>query len=260
MYAVYGQNELLGVDHGCSSMDFARVAGWNFSLRLLQQELNTARSALHTAPSPEWKSLTCHAEEAIPYKMPAPRSGFPSKYFPPRATFASLVFPNTDSTQPAPDAKSDLGKFAVFVAYFFIRRVLRQRRGAPDASADTDGGDQPWGTPSAMDYLVGCAYTYGGIPTLHLPYPVPAYSSRATAPCGRDVDAAGSQLGASNDVLPAYDAHGGPPGYSHVLVLGVPIPPSAATRAARETLTEPTRHSGGHGATAAVVQSPDSGA
>ncbi|KAJ7212697.1 hypothetical protein GGX14DRAFT_564445 [Mycena pura] len=101
-----------------------------------------------------------------------------------------------------------------------------------------------------MDYLVGCAYTYGGIPALHLPYPAPAYTRpgpRATAPCGRDIDAggrrgaAGRELGALSDVLPAYDAHGGPPEYSHVLILSVPIraiPASAATSAARETLTD----------------------
>ncbi|KAJ7212694.1 hypothetical protein GGX14DRAFT_564442 [Mycena pura] len=85
--------------------------------------------------------------------MPAPRSGLPPTYSDPRTTtFALLVFPNTDSAQSAPDAKADLGKsvlewlmvgiLAVFVACFFIRRVLRQRRGTPDASADTDSDHQ----------------------------------------------------------------------------------------------------------------------
>ncbi|KAF7344649.1 hypothetical protein MVEN_01625100 [Mycena venus] len=173
---------------------------------------------------------------------------------PDTTSFASLVFPTTDSNTPT-NAKTDLAKTAiewlivviavVLIACLFLRKMFGSRasqRGMlsniPDSvyrrasSSFAPAADSP-------SYL--CTYVaYPGIPAV--PYPLPVHLHPRTARTGPtrglDIDEGGRRVNedvelvlGDKDVLPAYDGLDRPPKY----VLTVP-----AATAARPTGAEPT--------------------
>ncbi|KAJ7649289.1 hypothetical protein B0H17DRAFT_1215329 [Mycena rosella] len=155
----------------------------------------------------------------VPRILPAPDS------VPESSSFASLVFPATDSPQPLASAKTDLAKsviewLCVIVAVILIICLFIRRLASPRAMRSHTLFDDP--APASDAYLY--TYAYRGVPMMHHPtYPSPArvrthpplYAMRAP-----DIGAGGCRanedmelvLGTA-DFLPAYDGFDRPPKY-----------------------------------------------
>ncbi|KAJ6538127.1 hypothetical protein B0H19DRAFT_1270492 [Mycena capillaripes] len=176
--------------------------------------------------------------------MFAPRSNSP----PDITSFASLVFPVTDSPQPPTSAKAELGKSViewlfvviaiVLVACLFLRKLCRVRSSfqyempiIPDSLYGHGGASFTRPSP-ADDPAYICTYvTYPRIPAVQLPYPLAVHSRNARPPVrptrGPDIDDGGRRANSDmelvlsdKDMLPAYDGLDRPPRYAVATVGG----------------------------------------
>ncbi|KAJ7719127.1 hypothetical protein B0H16DRAFT_1739597 [Mycena metata] len=174
------------------------------------------------------------------------------------SSFASLVFPTADSTEPT-SVKADVAKTViewlfvviavVLIACLLLRKILASRASSTFArdSIASDTRDRHLSLVSmAIDPCY--VYSYGYIPDVRLPIPTPTYprpthrlpypvaiatSSTARRTRAADIDAYGRRahedvelvLG-DKDILPVYDGLGRPPKYT------ITTPPPAAAEAA----------------------------
>ncbi|KAJ6535330.1 hypothetical protein DFH09DRAFT_1324948 [Mycena vulgaris] len=170
------------------------------------------------------------------------------------ASFASLVFPTTDSTQLQTSAKTDLAKsviewlFVVIAIILLICLFLRKTLGARTPLREIHA--QVFTEPRASDdasYVY--TYAYPGIPALHLTRPPPArIRARAHSPVhatltltrALDLGAGGRRANwnaelvlSDQDVLPAYDGLDRPPKYVHAEA-ATEEPPAASASASAE--------------------------
>jgi len=159
---------------------------------------------------------------------------------PPASTsFASLVFPTTDSAPT--NAKTDLTKTVIewlfvviaviLIACLFLRKMFGSRTSRHEMYI-SDSRDASFALPPAdsPSYLCTYAIAYPGIPAVQgLPYPLPAHTRSRTArppvrtTRGLDIDEGGRRANfdmelvlSDKDVLPAYDALDRPPKYASV--------------------------------------------
>ncbi|KAJ6488739.1 peptidase S8/S53 domain-containing protein [Mycena sanguinolenta] len=166
--------------------------------------------------------------------------------FPPAAsTFASLVFPATDSDSDEPNnSKADLAKTVIqwlfvvialiLIACFFLRKVFGPRTAHHGMLHIPDSiyrqGQSSFALPTPHDPMYMCGYV-AACPALAHPPPVHsvsaanpphhrvrAVSARSTTIRGLDIGEGGRRINedaelvlSDNDVLPAYDGRDRPP-------------------------------------------------
>ncbi|KAJ7873711.1 hypothetical protein B0H13DRAFT_2058269 [Mycena leptocephala] len=161
--------------------------------------------------------------------MLAPRSNSPAA----STSFASLVFPTTDSSQQPTNPKTDLAKSVIewlfvviaviLIVCLFLRKVFGPRNSYAQREMLIPDSAYQGARPLIDDPAYLCTYV-----AVELQYPLPVHSRAPARPTrGLDIGEGGRRANGDTelvlgdkDVLPAYDALDRPPRYNAVAAAG----------------------------------------